>query len=244
MGGVFLGFQAWPGATRPAVVGRTWSPEPARSYSARRLRERSNARSATREKYRETNEDEHARRRHLRPPPRRHARRSLRASSAPEAFRKCHLALQGVRPGWRCDGVRSSLTLQFQHGRRHKRATKPGGAPGVARVGHRRDPAGFDPVAVPSCSDAQRRSPAMNGCPYDGISRVCPRNAFHSLTREPVSKVSIIAEHLEDHQFRGHCQLVEGSALLPRDIDAPDRFQQAHVTTSPSTNAPVQSGRW
>ena len=26
-----------------------------------------------------------------------------------------------------------------------------------------------------------------------------------------------------------HCQLVEGSALLPRDIEALDRSQQAHV---------------
>ena len=30
-----------------------------------------------------------------------------------------------------------------------------------------------------------------------------------------------------------HCQLVEGSALLPREIDAPDRSQQAHVTAIP-----------
>ena len=42
----------------------------------------------------------------------------------------------------------------------------------------------------------------------------------------------------------GHCQLVEGSALLPRDIDASDRFQQAHVTASHSTNARVRSRRW
>ena len=31
----------------------------------------------------------------------------------------------------------------------------------------------------------------------------------------------------------GHCQLVEGSALLPREIDASDRSQQAHVTAIP-----------
>ena len=30
-----------------------------------------------------------------------------------------------------------------------------------------------------------------------------------------------------------HCQLVEGSALLPRDIEVPDRSQQAHVTDLP-----------
>ena len=42
----------------------------------------------------------------------------------------------------------------------------------------------------------------------------------------------------------GHCQLVEGSALLPRDIEAPDRSQQAHVTASHSTNARVRSRRW
>ena len=37
------------------------------------------------------------------------------------------------------------------------------------------------------------------------------------------------------HQFvPGHCQLVEGSALLPREINAPDRFQQAHITASHS----------
>ena len=41
----------------------------------------------------------------------------------------------------------------------------------------------------------------------------------------------------------GHCQLVEGSALLPRDIEAPDRSQQAHVTASHSTNARVRSRR-
>ena len=38
-------------------------------------------------------------------------------------------------------------------------------------------------------------------------------------------------------EARRHCQLVEGSALLPREIDAPDRSQQAHVTASHSTNA-------
>ena len=42
----------------------------------------------------------------------------------------------------------------------------------------------------------------------------------------------------------GHCQLVEGGALLPRDIDAPDCSQQAHVTASHSTNARVRSRRW
>ena len=44
--------------------------------------------------------------------------------------------------------------------------------------------------------------------------------------------------------FGRHCQLVEGSALLPREIDAPDRSQQAHVTASHSTNARVRSRRW
>ena len=53
----------------PAVVRRNWSPEAARSYSSCRLRQRSNARSAARAKHRETNEDEHARRRRLRSPP-------------------------------------------------------------------------------------------------------------------------------------------------------------------------------
>ena len=38
------------------------------------------------------------------------------------------------------------------------------------------------------------------------------------------------------HSPRGHCQLVVGSALLPREIDASDRSQQAHVTASHSTN--------
>ena len=41
-----------------------------------------------------------------------------------------------------------------------------------------------------------------------------------------------------------HCQLVVGSALLPREIDVPDRSQQAHVTASHSTNARVRSRRW
>ena len=40
-----------------------------------------------------------------------------------------------------------------------------------------------------------------------------------------------------------HCQLVEGSALLPREIDALDRSQQAHITASHSTNARVRSRR-
>ena len=43
---------------------------------------------------------------------------------------------------------------------------------------------------------------------------------------------------------RRHCQLVEGSTLLPREIDASDRSQQAHVTASHSTNARVRSRRW
>ncbi len=41
-----------------------------------------------------------------------------------------------------------------------------------------------------------------------------------------------------------HCHLGEGSALLPREIDVPDRSQQAHVTASHSTNARVRSRRW
>ena len=41
-----------------------------------------------------------------------------------------------------------------------------------------------------------------------------------------------------------HSQLVEGSTLLPREIDASDRSQQAHVTASHSTNARVRSRRW
>ena len=56
---------------------------------------------------------------------------------------------------------------------------------------------------------------------------------------------SVIAESLlVKHQLLRHCQLVEGSALLPREIDAPDRSQQAHVTASHSTNARVRSRRW
>ena len=52
-------------------------------------------------------------------------------------------------------------------------------------------------------------------------------------------------DRLETEAFAGHCQLVEGSALLPREIDdAPDRFQQAHVTASQSPNARVRSRRW
>ena len=41
-----------------------------------------------------------------------------------------------------------------------------------------------------------------------------------------------------------HSQLIEGSALLPRDIDAPECSQPAHVTASHSTNARVRSRRW
>ena len=47
-----------------------------------------------------------------------------------------------------------------------------------------------------------------------------------------------------DELFVRHCQLVVGSALLPREIDVPDRSQQAHVTASHSTNALVRSRRW
>ena len=42
----------------------------------------------------------------------------------------------------------------------------------------------------------------------------------------------------------GHCQFVEGCALLLREIDAPACSQQAHVTASHSTNARVRSRRW
>ena len=45
------------------------------------------------------------------------------------------------------------------------------------------------------------------------------------------------------HRDDAHSPLVEGSALLPRDIEAPDRSQQAHVTASHSTNARVRSRR-
>ena len=38
--------------------------------------------------------------------------------------------------------------------------------------------------------------------------------------------------------------LVRAGALFPRDIDAPDCSQQAHVTASHSTNARVRSRRW
>ena len=51
-------------------------------------------------------------------------------------------------------------------------------------------------------------------------------------------------QHASSDGGAGHCQLVEGSALLPREIDAPDRFQQAHVSASHSTNARVLSRRW
>ena len=59
---------------------------------------------------------------------------------------------------------------------------------------------------------------------------------YNASSRSPRQK-------LGEHAAR-HCQLVEGSALLPREIDAPDRFQQAHVTASHSTNARVRSRRW
>ena len=53
-----------------------------------------------------------------------------------------------------------------------------------------------------------------------------------------------ISQSDDGHECAWHCQLVEGSALLPRDIEAPDRSQQAHVTASHSTNARVRSRRW
>ena len=68
--------------------------------------------------------------------------------------------------------------------------------------------------------------------------------------RRPVPKVAkqhgVSAQTIYSWRkhFGRHCQLVEGSALLPREIDAPDRSQQAHVTASHSTNARVRSRRW
>ena len=61
-----------------------------------------------------------------------------------------------------------------------------------------------------------------------------PQPASHTIEQ-------VFDEFLGDQ--RRHCQLVEGSALLPRDIDAPDRSQQVHVTASHSTNARVRSRR-
>ena len=55
---------------------------------------------------------------------------------------------------------------------------------------------------------------------------------------------SVRLRHLRHVRRYRHCQLVEGSALLPREIDAPDCSQQAHVTASHSTNARVRSRRW
>ena len=52
------------------------------------------------------------------------------------------------------------------------------------------------------------------------------------------------ASELSAPVLRGHSQLVEGSTLLPREIDTSDRSQQAHVTASHSTNARVRSRRW
>ena len=65
------------------------------------------------------------------------------------------------------------------------------------------------------------------------IKQLCRRHGF-----------SEASYYLWRNKFGGHCQLVEGSALLPREIDVPDRFQQAHVTASHSTNARVRSRRW
>ena len=53
----------------------------------------------------------------------------------------------------------------------------------------------------------------------------------------------LVAEPGDSSQW-GIVNLIEGSALLPREIDAPDRFQQAHATVSHSTNARVRSWRW
>ena len=73
-----------------------------------------------------------------------------------------------------------------------------------------------------------------------------PARHRHRTHRGPVGgtppNTTTIVETVAAVQW--HCQLVEGSALLPREIDAPDRSQQAHVTASHSTNARVRSRRW
>ena len=88
---------------------------------------------------------------------------------------------------------------------------------------------GRDPVAGEALASQPTISRFENGV---------GRSALYELARELAMRV------IERHQRRRHCQLVEGSALLPREIDAPDRFQQAHVTASHSTNTRVRSRRW
>ena len=68
----------------------------------------------------------------------------------------------------------------------------------------------------------------------------CPTRRFGNR----VAVDGVLFDFLAGEVFAGHCQLVEGSAFLPREMDAPDRSQQAHVTASHSTNARVRSRRW
>ena len=68
------------------------------------------------------------------------------------------------------------------------------------------------------------------------------KNAVSQAVKLETAKVDFLKDMVE--AYGRHCQLVEGNALLPRELDAPDRFQQAHVTASHSTNARVRSRRW
>ena len=100
-----------------------------------------------------------------------------------------------------------------------------------------------DPCILPRPYATEARSRTQR----PGSLQVGPKD-FMGVNVEPPVLASLTLANGEtvyvELSSEGHCQLVEGSALLPREIDAPDRFQQAHVTASPSTNARVRSGRW
>ena len=77
-----------------------------------------------------------------------------------------------------------------------------------------------------------------------GQARRADRDGHSGRERTVMSEQDAFDRILASVHDARHCQLVVGSALLPREIDASDRSQQAHVTASHSTNARVRSRRW
>ena len=84
-------------------------------------------------------------------------------------------------------------------------------------------PIGSRPIRSAGCHTIRRR--AMTD---SSIARTVGQSTCGSGHRPPAPTVP---QSDPDRQGNhAHSQLVEGSALLPREIDAPDRSQQAHVT--------------
>ena len=83
----------------------------------------------------------------------------------------------------------------------------------------------------------------LNGIAYDEMRIACSSPASTGRAFRDRGRDRLMTTCGSRLTAWGHCQLVEGSALLPCEIDATDRSQQAHVTASHSTNARVRSRR-